>query len=166
MSILAHRAHLAQSYSSLIFSAFNIYNCSWFNLKNEVYRTFLCYTHWVRKERNREFLFLDLSTDFISRVVLPVMAAIAARKKVISIGHFSLSVCLQSLNLFLLDQIKSNSIYWFYILIILKIREIQDRAKCARWAKILKITQPDNQLCSLICFLVFAFSHQNIFLSH
>ena len=28
----------------------------------------------------------------------------------------------------------------------------------------LKITQPDNQLCSLICFLVLKCSHQNIYL--
>ena len=30
----------------------------------------------------------------------------------------------------------------------------------------LKITQPNNQLCSLTCFLVFACSHQNIYLTH
>ena len=35
LSILAHRAHLAHSYFSLIFSAFNTYNCSWFNLTNK-----------------------------------------------------------------------------------------------------------------------------------
>ena len=35
LSILAHRAHLAQSYFSLIFSAFNAYNCSWFDLTNK-----------------------------------------------------------------------------------------------------------------------------------
>ena len=35
LSIWAHRAHLAQSYFSLIFSAFNTYNCSWFNLTNK-----------------------------------------------------------------------------------------------------------------------------------
>ena len=35
LSVLAHQAHLAQSYSSLIFSAFNTYNCSWFHLKNK-----------------------------------------------------------------------------------------------------------------------------------
>ena len=35
LSILAHPAHLAPSYFSLIFSAFNTYNCSWFNLTNE-----------------------------------------------------------------------------------------------------------------------------------
>ena len=32
LSILAHRAHLAQSYFSPIFSAFMAYNCSWFLL--------------------------------------------------------------------------------------------------------------------------------------
>ena len=35
LNILAHLAHLAQSYFSLIFSAFNTYNCSWFNLTNK-----------------------------------------------------------------------------------------------------------------------------------
>ena len=35
LSILAHLAHLAQSYFSLIFSAINTYNCSWFNLTNK-----------------------------------------------------------------------------------------------------------------------------------
>ena len=34
-SILAHLAHLAQSYFSLIFSAINTYNCSWFDLTNK-----------------------------------------------------------------------------------------------------------------------------------
>ena len=42
-------------------------------LKNEVYRTFLCDTHWVRKGRNREFFFLHWSTDFIARVVLSMV---------------------------------------------------------------------------------------------
>jgi len=35
LSILAHLAHLAQSYFSLIFSAINTYNCSWFDLTNK-----------------------------------------------------------------------------------------------------------------------------------
>ena len=30
LSMFAHQAHLAQSYFSLIFTAFNAYNCSWF----------------------------------------------------------------------------------------------------------------------------------------
>ena len=34
LSILAHLAHLAQSYFSLIFSAINTFNCFWFNLTN------------------------------------------------------------------------------------------------------------------------------------
>ena len=43
--------------------------------------------------------------------------------------------------------------------------ENQDWAKWARWAKIFKIIQSDNQLCSLICFLVLACLNQNINLS-
>ena len=35
LSILAHRALLGQSYFSLVFSAFNTYNCSWINLTNK-----------------------------------------------------------------------------------------------------------------------------------
>ena len=34
LSVLAHLAHLAQSYFSLIFSAINAYNCSQFDLTN------------------------------------------------------------------------------------------------------------------------------------
>ena len=35
LNILAHLAHLAQSYFSLIFSAINTYNCFWFDLINK-----------------------------------------------------------------------------------------------------------------------------------
>ena len=35
LSILAHLAHLAQFYFSLIFSAINTYNCFWFDLTNK-----------------------------------------------------------------------------------------------------------------------------------
>ena len=35
LSILAHLAHLAQSYFSLIFSAINTYNSSWFDQTNK-----------------------------------------------------------------------------------------------------------------------------------
>ena len=43
------------------------------------------------------------------------MAAVAVRKKVVSIGHFSPCFYLQSLNFFyLLDQIKSNCMYWLH----------------------------------------------------
>ena len=58
--------------------------------------------------KNFSFDFLDASSD----LYVPVMAAIAMRKKVVSIGHFSLSFCLQSLQIFVfLDQIKSNCMY-------------------------------------------------------
>ena len=46
---------------------------------------------------------------------LPVMAAVAVRKKVISTGDFSPCFYLQSLNFFYLsDQIKSNCLHWLY----------------------------------------------------
>ena len=44
LSILAHLAHLAQSFFSLIFSAINTYNCSWFDLTSKK----IC-SHWKRK---------------------------------------------------------------------------------------------------------------------
>ena len=81
------------------------------------------------------------------------MAAVAVRKKVVSVGHFSPSFCFQSLQIFLFVILNQKQ------LIALKIRKKKDRAKWARWAKMLKITQLDNQLCSLTCFLVFASSH-------
>ena len=47
--------------------------------------------------------------------ILPVMAAVAVRKKVVSIGHFLPSFYLQSQHFFyLLDQIKSNCMYWLH----------------------------------------------------
>ena len=46
---------------------------------------------------------------------IPVMAAVAVRKKVISTGDFSPCFYLQSLNFFYLsDQIKSNCLHWLY----------------------------------------------------
>ena len=45
--------------------------------------------------------------------ILPVMAAVAVRKKVVSIGHFSPSFCLQSF-FHLLYQIKSYCINWLH----------------------------------------------------
>ena len=52
------------------------------------------------------------------RMNIPVMAAIAVRKKVVSIGHFSSSFCLQSLQFSLFVQSNQE-----YVLIALKIRE-------------------------------------------
>ena len=51
---------------------------------------------------------------------VPVMAAVALRKKVVSIGHFSTSFCLQSLQFFF--SIRSNQ-EQLYVLIALKIRK-------------------------------------------
>ena len=46
---------------------------------------------------------------------IPVMAAIAVRKKVISIGHFSPCFRLQSLQIFyLLEEIKSDYMHWMH----------------------------------------------------
>ena len=42
-------------------------------------------------------------------------------------------------------------------MIALEIREKQGWANWAWWAKILKITLTDNQLCSLICFCIYMF---------
>ena len=47
------------------------------------------------------------TTEIVFSERLPVMAAVAVRKKVVSIGHFSLSL----VNEILLDQIKSNCMY-------------------------------------------------------
>ena len=49
---------------------------------------------------------------------IPVMTAVAVRKKVVGIGHFSPSFYLQSIFLF----VRSNQ-EQFYVLIALKIRE-------------------------------------------
>ena len=42
-----------------------------------------------------------LKRRWLSHSLLPVMAAVAVRKKVVNIGHFSPSLCLQSLQIFL-----------------------------------------------------------------
>ena len=55
---------------------------------------------------------IHLISSLLPLLLLPVMAAVAVRKKVVSIGHFSPCFCLQSWNFFhLLDQIKSNYMY-------------------------------------------------------
>ena len=56
-------------------------------------------------------------------VEIPVMAAIAVRKKVISIGHFSPWFRLQSLQSFLFVKLNQEQLY---VLIALKIREKWD----------------------------------------
>ena len=60
-------------------------------------------------------------TPLLAGPNVPVMATVTVRKKVVSVGHFSPSFCLQSLQIFfLVDQIKSNC---NYVLSVLKIRE-------------------------------------------
>ena len=103
-------------------------------------------------------LFLFLPDYNLKRQLgwLPVIAAVAVRKKVVSIGHFSPNFCFQSLQIFLFVRSNQGQLY---VLMALKIREKYDWAKWARWAKMLKIIWADNQLCSLTCFLVFACSN-------
>ena len=70
-----------------------------------------------------EFFLLLLqiqANPFTTDPRVPVVAAVAVRKKVLSIGHFSPSFCLQSLQSFLF--VRSNQ-EQFYVLIALKIRE-------------------------------------------
>jgi len=51
----------------------------------------------------------------ITKKSIPVMAAVAVRKKVVSSGQFSPCFHLQSLkSFFLLDRIKSNCMYWLH----------------------------------------------------
>ena len=61
LGISAHRAHLAQSYFSLIFRAFNTYNCSWFNLTNKK----IC-SDWKRKHGKKWPM---LMTFFLTAIV-------------------------------------------------------------------------------------------------
>ena len=90
------------------------------------------------------------------------MASIAVRKKVISIDHFSLCFQLQLLRFFLF--VRSNQ-EQLYVLNALKIREKFDLAKWARWAKILKITHPDDQLkYSKTSSQMSSYAHWHIFL--
>ena len=63
-------------------------------------------THEIKTMKKKVFFFSSL----------PVMAAVAVRQKVVSIGHFSPCFYFQSLKFFffLLDQIKSNCMYWLH----------------------------------------------------
>ena len=90
------------------------------------------------------------------------MAAIAVRKKVVSIGHSPPSFCFQSLQSFLFVKLNQEQLY---VLNALKIREKLNWAKWARWAQILKITHPDDQLCSLICSFICMLRHVSKYLS-
>ena len=56
----------------------------------------------------------------VHETFLPVMAAIAMRKKVVSIGHFSPSFCLQLLQIFSFVRLNQEPLY---VLIALKIKE-------------------------------------------
>ena len=52
------------------------------------------------KKRKKNF-FEDLTLLAVPNGKIPVMAAVAVRKKVVSVGHFSPSFCFQSLQIFL-----------------------------------------------------------------
>ena len=67
--ILAHLAHLAQSYLSLIFSAINTYYCSWFHLTNKK----IC-SDWRQK--------LGEKWPMLMTFFLTATAAITGRKSV------------------------------------------------------------------------------------
>ena len=60
--ILAHLAHLAQSYFSLIFSAINTYNCFWFHLINEKnfshWRSplLVSFRYWVKQDNRKQWI--------------------------------------------------------------------------------------------------------------
>ena len=60
LSILAHLAHMAQSYFSLIFSAFNTDNCYWFNQTNKKN-----YSDWRRKNGEKWQM---LATFFLTAI--------------------------------------------------------------------------------------------------
>ena len=67
--------------------------------------------------------FCAMSSSYVTvqkNHTVPVMAAVAVRKKVVNIGHFSLSFYIQSLQFFLF--VRSNQ-EQLYVLIALKIRE-------------------------------------------
>ena len=102
------------------------------------------------------------------------MAAIAMREKVVSIGHFSPSFCLQSLQIFRKMLVFKEQICFLTLI------DVSSNAKvCLEnnlfencWCNMQPcllgwLFQPYFHcvLCSLTCFLVFACSHQNIYLS-
>ena len=143
---------------------------------------------------------IKLIQPTVAKLDIPVMAAVAVRKKVVKVVHFSPCFCLSSLQLFsLLDPIKSNIMYWlhwksekkrtepkeldelkylkslnqttsyayrhalhakiktFIHLFIYRFwNQKKEQAKWAKRARILKNNLTDEQLCSLICFLIFA----------
>ena len=74
-----------------------------------------CFTHSFMNK----YTITHLADIYISKIV-PVMAAIAVRKKVISIGHFSPCFRLQSLQIFLFVRLNQEQLY---VLNALKIRE-------------------------------------------
>ena len=75
----------------------------------------------VREERHRGYTLMTWITIMKRYQNVPVMAAVAVRKKVVSIGHFSPSFCFQSLQIFLL--VRSNQKH-LHVLVALLIREI------------------------------------------
>ena len=60
------------------------------------------------KRKKGKILFIECNHLTMS---IPVMAAVAARKKVVSIGHFSPSFYLQSLQFFLFIRLNQELLY-------------------------------------------------------
>ena len=80
----------------------------------------LIYTHALgigtniqSKKSNKEPCRQQHKLTFSINQNIPVMAAIAVRKKVVSIGHFSLCFRLQS-TFYLLEEFKSNCMHWMH----------------------------------------------------
>ena len=84
--------------------------------------------------------------------MIPVAATVAVRKKVVSIGHLLPNFNLQSLQLFWFVRSNQEQLYWLHWKSKKNRTEPNelDELKCIPC--ILKITQPDDQLCSLTCF--------------
>ena len=76
-----------------------------------------CYSPIASKTLSLRFLHFATSFPVVTVVLklykaIPVMAAVAVRKKVVSIGHFSQNFIFNHCNCFyLLDEIKSNCMY-------------------------------------------------------
>ena len=100
-------------------------------------------------------VFLVLSIANINNCIIPVMAAVVVRKKVVSIGHFSPSAYLQSLHFFyLLDQINSNCMYrlhWKSEKIMIEPNELDEQ----RYSKLL------NQMTSYAHWHTFLYLQVN-----
>ena len=104
----------------------------------------LCFYHWSAASSNSWVLFLSCSS-FVLLLFLPTKSK--WKKKIISENYFW-NGCIKMIENACLNQ----NINLF---ILFKIRE-KEQAKWAKWARMLKNTFTDKQLCSLTCFFLFA----------